>query len=83
VSSLQEFEEQDLERISKEIRQRTETALIERLRQIPAGASEYEARADVLGKEITIHCKLAVEELPTRENFLMTAMSASWSKRDF
>jgi N-methylhydantoinase B len=73
VSSLEEFEEQDLERISKEIRHRTETALIERLKQLPGGTSEYEARADVLGKEITVHCKLTLEKNNIRLDFTGTS----------
>jgi N-methylhydantoinase B len=73
VSSLEEFQEQDLERISKEIRQRTEAALIDKLKQLPAGASEYEARADVLGKEIAVHCKLALEKNQIRVDFAGTS----------
>src|ERR1700757_4164355 len=73
VSSLEEFQEQDLERISKEIRQRTETALIEKLNQLPGGTCEYEARADVLGKEITICCHLTLEQSKIRLDFAGTS----------
>lgn len=73
VSSLKEFQEQDLERISKEIRQRTETALIEKLNRIPEGTSEYEARADVLGKEIIVHCKFTLEKNKIRLDFAGTS----------
>src|SRR5207248_4672756 len=73
VSSLEEFQEQDLERISKEVSHRTETALIERLKQLPGGTCEYEARADVLGKEITVHCKLTLEKNKVRIDFAGTS----------
>ena len=73
ISSLEEFQEQDLERISKEIRQRTETALIEKLNQLPGDTCEYEARADVLGKEITVHCKLTLEKNKIRLDFAGTS----------
>src|SRR5215470_8385474 len=58
VRSLEEFGEPGLERISAEIRRRTEAALAEKLKQIPRGSAEYEAKADVLGKDIVVHCKL-------------------------
>src|SRR5262249_10212180 len=69
ISSLEEFQEKDLERISKEIRHRTGSALIEKINQLPAGTCEYEARADVLGKEITIHCTLTLEKDKIRLDF--------------
>jgi N-methylhydantoinase B len=73
ASSLEEFQEQDLERISKEIRQRTETALIEKLNQLPGGTCDYESRADVLGKEITVRCKLTLEKDKIRLDFAGTS----------
>jgi N-methylhydantoinase B len=60
VRSLEEFGEPNLERISAEIRRRTENALAEKLKQIPPRSAEYEAKADVLGKEIVVHCKLTL-----------------------
>ena len=76
VSSLEEFQEQDLERLSQEIRQRTETALIERLKQLPSGTAEYEARADVLGKELTIRCQLTLEKNKIRLDFAGTSAAS-------
>jgi N-methylhydantoinase B len=73
VRSLEEFGERDLDCISAEIRQRTETALIEKLKQIPAGISEYEAKADVLGKEITVRCTLTLTEDKVRADFAGTS----------
>jgi N-methylhydantoinase B len=73
IESLQEFGERDLDRISQEIRRRTEAKLMERLKHIPPGTSEYEARADVLGKEIAIHCKLTLDEKKIRLDFAGTS----------
>jgi len=73
IGSLEEFQEQDLERISKEIRHRTETALIEKLNQLLGGTCEYEARADVLGKEIIVHCKLTLQKDKIRLDFAGTS----------
>ena len=73
VGSLEEFQEPDLERISEEIRRRTETALVTRLAALPAGTAEYEARADVLGKEIVVRCKLTLEKNRIRVDFTGTS----------
>jgi N-methylhydantoinase B len=73
VSSLEEFHEPDLERLSQEIRQRTETALIEKLKQLPSGTAEYEAHADVLGKELTIRCQLTLANNKIRLDFAGTS----------
>ena len=73
ISSLEEFQEENLERISKEVRERTQAALSERLKQLPAGKSEYEARADVLGKEIIVRCSLTLEKNQIHLDFAGTS----------
>ncbi len=73
VESLEEFQEQDLQGISTEIRKRTEAALIAKLASIPCGTAAYEARADVLGKEVVVHCKLTVEKNRVHVDFSGTS----------
>lgn len=73
IQSLEEFGEPDLDRISTEIRRRTETALVAKLREMPRGQADYEATADVLGKEILVRCSLALNGEKVHVDFAGTS----------
>ena len=73
VASLEEFGEESLDWISREIRERTQSVLRERLSTLPAGDYDYETRADVLDREITMHCRLGHREGGIRVDFSGTS----------
>jgi len=73
VASLEEFGEESLDGISREIRERTRSVLRERLSKLPAGDYDYETHADVLDREITMHCRLGHSEGGIRVDFSGTS----------